>query len=83
MSAGVLMVGAQLVMLPFDPDDHVATSTAVTFQVGGVAYLMGFVALVLWRSRWRCSSAARWATAHSWRRGAFPSVSQWLRSASA
>jgi hypothetical protein len=47
MSAGVLMVGAQLVMLPFDPDDHVATTTALAFQIGGVAYLLGFVALML------------------------------------
>ena len=41
------MVGAQLVMLPFDPKDHVATSTALTFQLGGVAYLLGFIALLL------------------------------------
>ena len=47
IAAGTLMVGAQLVMLPFDPMDHVATSTAVTFQLGGVAYFMGFVALML------------------------------------
>ncbi len=47
VAAGTLMVGAQLVMLPFDPKDHVATSTAPAFQLGGVAYLMGFVALML------------------------------------
>jgi len=41
------MVGAQLVMLPFDPKDHVATTTAVAFQLGGVAYFLGFVALIL------------------------------------
>ena len=28
VSAGVLIVGAQLVMLPFDPKDHVTTTTA-------------------------------------------------------
>jgi len=47
LSAGVLMVGAQLVMLPFDPQDHVATTTALQFQLGGVAYLLGFVMLML------------------------------------
>jgi hypothetical protein len=47
LSAGVLMVGAQLVMLPFDPNDHVATTTARAFQIGGVAYLLGFVVLML------------------------------------
>ena len=47
LSAGVLMVGAQLVMLPFDPKDHVATTTALAFQLGGVAYLLGFVVLML------------------------------------
>jgi len=47
VAAGTLMVGAQLVMLPFDPKDHVATTTAPAFQLGGVAYLMGFVALML------------------------------------
>ena len=41
------MVGAQLVMLPFDPMDHVATSTSPVFQLGGVFYLAGFVALLL------------------------------------
>ena len=41
------MVGAQLVMLPFDPKDHVATTTAPAFQLGGVAYLLGFIALML------------------------------------
>ena len=47
LAAGVLMVGAQLVMLPFDPMDHAATSTATQFQLGGVLYLAGFVALML------------------------------------
>jgi hypothetical protein len=41
------MVGAQLVMLPFDPNDHVATTTAPAFQLGGVAYFVGFVLLML------------------------------------
>lgn len=47
VAAGVLVVGAQLVMLPFDPQDHVATTTAVAFQIGGVAYFLGFVMLML------------------------------------
>jgi hypothetical protein len=47
VSAGVLIVGAQLVMLPFDPKDHVATTTDLTFQLGGVAYFVGFVVLML------------------------------------
>ncbi len=47
VAAGVLMVGAQLVMLPFDPQDHIATTTAPAFQIGGVVYMAGFVALML------------------------------------
>jgi hypothetical protein len=47
LAAGVLIVVAQLVILPFDPDDHVATSTDPVYQVGGVIYLVGFIALML------------------------------------
>jgi hypothetical protein len=47
LAAGVLMIVAQLVMLPFDPDDHVATSTDPVFQVGGVIYMLGFCALMV------------------------------------
>ena len=47
LAAGVLMVVAQLVMLPFDPNDHVATSTDPVFQIGGVVYLAGFCVLML------------------------------------
>ena len=47
LAAGVLIVVAQLVMLPFDPDDHVATSTDPVFQVGGVVYMVGFCVLML------------------------------------
>ena len=47
LAAGVLMVVAQLIMLPFDPNDHVATSTDPAFQIGGVIYMGGFLALML------------------------------------
>jgi hypothetical protein len=47
LAAGVLIVVAQLVWLPFDPDDHVATSTDPVFQVGNVIYMLGFLALML------------------------------------
>jgi hypothetical protein len=47
IAAASLIVGAQLVMLPYDPKDHVATTTAVVFQLGGVAYFLGFVMLML------------------------------------
>ena len=47
LAAGVLIVVAQLVMLPFDPDDHVATSTDPAFQIGGVVYMVGFCVLML------------------------------------
>lgn len=47
VSAGVLIVGAQTMMLPFDPKDHVATTTAPAFQFGGAAYFVGFVILML------------------------------------
>jgi hypothetical protein len=45
--AGALMVAAQLMMLPFDPNDHVATSTDPLYQAGGVVYLAGFLALMV------------------------------------
>lgn len=44
--AGALIVVAELVMWPFDPKDHVATSTDPVFQAGGIAYLVGFILLV-------------------------------------
>ena len=46
LAAGALVVVAQLVMLPFDPKDHIATSQSVVFQVGGVIYLAGFCTLL-------------------------------------
>ena len=47
LTAGVLIVVAQLVMLPFDPKDHVATSTDPVFQIGGGIYMAGFITLML------------------------------------
>jgi hypothetical protein len=47
LAAGVLIIVAQLVMLPFDPKDHVATSQSPAFQIGGVVYMAGFVTLML------------------------------------
>ena len=47
IAAGGLITVAQLVMLPFDPKDHVATSQSGAFQVGGVVYMLGFLALML------------------------------------
>jgi hypothetical protein len=45
--AGIFIVVAQLMMLPFDPKDHVATSTDPVFQLAGGVYMAGFVALML------------------------------------
>lgn len=46
LAAGAFLVIAQLVMLPFDPKDHVPTSQSVQFQIGGVLYLVGFCTLL-------------------------------------
>jgi hypothetical protein len=62
VAAAVLIVGAQLVMLPFDPKDHVATTTAIVFQLGGVAYFLGFVMLMLFvvaSHEWLAANAGR------------------------
>jgi len=47
LAAGILIVAAQLLMLPFDPKDHVATSTDPQFQIAGGIYMLGFVALMI------------------------------------
>ena len=47
VAAGALIVVAQLMMLPFDPNDHVATSTDPVFQIGGVIFMLGFLALMI------------------------------------
>jgi hypothetical protein len=45
--AGVLIIAAQLLMLPFEPNDHVATSTDPQYQIAGGVYMLGFVALLV------------------------------------
>jgi hypothetical protein len=47
LAAGASIIVAQLLWLPFDPDDHVATATDPVFQTGNVVYLVGFCALML------------------------------------
>jgi hypothetical protein len=47
LAAGILMVVAELVMWPFDPSQHVATTTDPVFQIGGVVYLAGFCLLLV------------------------------------
>jgi hypothetical protein len=69
IAAGTLIVGAQLVMLPFDPKDHVATTTARAFQLGGVAYFLGFVALLLF-----VIAAHAWQERSSGRLGVFATL---------
>jgi hypothetical protein len=47
IAAGILIAIAQLMMLPFDPKDHVATSTDPVFQIAGGVYMAGFAALIV------------------------------------
>jgi len=44
---GSLLVVAQLVMWPFDTQDHVATSQDVVFQLAGALYFIAFCLLLL------------------------------------
>jgi hypothetical protein len=49
-------------MLPFDTDDHVATTQSVVFQVGGVVYFVAFCLLLLSliaSYRWQSGEAGR------------------------
>ena len=45
--SGTLMTIAQLVMWPFDTQDHVATTQSVIFQLAGAVYFVGFCLLML------------------------------------
>ena len=45
--AGLLIIVAQLMMLPFDPKDHVPTSTDPVFQIAGGVYMAGFLTLAI------------------------------------
>jgi hypothetical protein len=47
LTTGILFTAAQLVMWPFDTDDHVATSQSVVFQVAGAVYFIAFCLLML------------------------------------
>ena len=47
LSAGILIVIAQAMMLPFDPKEHVATTQEPLFRIGGVVYLIGFCLLLI------------------------------------
>jgi len=42
LATGALITAAQLVMWPFDTDDHVATTQSVIFQLAGAAYFLAF-----------------------------------------
>jgi hypothetical protein len=62
ITAGALMVSAQLVLTTFDMSQHVATSTDPLFQVTQVFYLLGFIALMVFlfaTSRWFEEKAGR------------------------
>jgi hypothetical protein len=47
LATGALVTAAQLVMWPFDTDDHVATTQSVVFQLAGAAYFLAFCMLML------------------------------------
>ncbi len=47
LASGSLMTVAQLVMWPFDNQDHVATTQSVVFQVAGAVYFVAFCLLML------------------------------------
>jgi hypothetical protein len=65
LAAGAMIVVAQLIMLPFDPKDHVPTSQDVAFQAGGVLYMAGFCVLmlaVIGAHGWQAQRAGRLGT---------------------
>ena len=45
--AGALLVAGELIIVPFDVSDHVATTTNPVFQLGQVVYLLGFIGLMV------------------------------------
>jgi hypothetical protein len=62
LAAGVLLVVAEVVMWPFDPAQHVATTTNPVFQIGGVVYFVAFCLLVVAVTaayEWQARSAGR------------------------
>lgn len=62
LTTGALMVIAQLVMWPFDTNDHVATTQNVVFQLAGVLYFISFCLLLLsaiTSYRWEAREAGR------------------------
>ena len=62
LTTGLLLIVAQLVMLPFDTDDHVATTQSVVFQIGGIVYFVAFCLLLfslIVSYRWQSREAGR------------------------
>jgi hypothetical protein len=47
LGAGVLIVIAQAVMLPFDRSDTLGTTQDPVFRIGGVIYMLGFLLLMI------------------------------------
>ena len=62
LTTGLLLVVAQVVMWPFDTQDHVATTQSVVFQLAGLVYFVAFCLLLLSlvaSYRWEASEAGR------------------------
>ena len=62
LTTGLLLILAQVVMWPFDTEDHVATTQSVVFQLGGVVYFVAFCLLLLSliaSYRWEADEAGR------------------------
>jgi hypothetical protein len=60
--AGGLIIVAQLLMMPFDPKNHIETTQSVQFQIGGAIYMAGFVALafaLIGAHGWQASRSGR------------------------
>jgi hypothetical protein len=66
LAAGVLMVVAEVVMWPFDPAQHQATSSDPVFQAGGVVYFVAFCLLLVALTaayEWQARSSGRFGVA--------------------